>query len=162
MSKLAIYGCTGMVGAEVVHEALIDPSIASIVAIARKEVKPVDNVDSSAAKKLQSIILKDFLQYPEEVKSSLADIDGCIYSIGTVPKKLADHSWEDLVKFNRDYCLEALKQMVEARTKSTPLKFIYVSGIGIRRPDEGPGIVPKEHPMYDYSIMRVSDSFRQT
>lgn len=156
MAKLAVYGSTGMVGAEVVHEALMAPKVANVVAIARREVTAPATVNADCAKKLSSIVLKDFLEYPNEVRSNLADIDCCIYSIGTVPRRLAEYSWDDLVKFNRDYCLAALKQMVEARTKSTPLRFIYVSGVGIRRPGEGPSIIPEDHPMYDYTILRVS------
>ena len=77
--KLIITGATGNVGVEVVRQALLLPSITSLVTLARKPVSVPEGIPAASSSKLKSIVVKDYLTYPEEVKKEFVDADGCIW-----------------------------------------------------------------------------------
>lgn len=74
--KLVVAGATGLVGTEIIRQSLQIQEITSIIALARRQVKIDGGVDSS---KLKSVIVKDYGEYPGEVKAELSDADACIW-----------------------------------------------------------------------------------
>jgi uncharacterized protein YbjT (DUF2867 family) len=78
--KLIITGATGLVGTEAIRQSLKNPKISSVIALSRRPVTvPEDIGDEQITDKLKSLVLKDFTQYPEDVKAQLADADACIW-----------------------------------------------------------------------------------
>jgi len=79
--KLIITGATGFVATEVLRQALLLPSITSVVAVARKPVTAPVGTPSTNASKLKSVVVEDYGTYPEDVKKELAGADACIWYV---------------------------------------------------------------------------------
>jgi hypothetical protein len=78
--KLIVAGASGFVATEIIRQSLSLPQITSVIALARRTVSPPDNLDSGAdASKLHSAVLKDYDEYPEDVKKQFGDADACIW-----------------------------------------------------------------------------------
>ena len=79
--KLIVTGATGLIGSEVIRQAVRHPAVTSVVALSRKPVSFPTNIGHDIpASKLQSVILEDWSSiYPEDVKQHLRDADACIW-----------------------------------------------------------------------------------
>jgi uncharacterized protein YbjT (DUF2867 family) len=78
--KLIVTGATGLVGTEVIRQALAISSITSVIALARREVTAPENVAPGADKlKLKSVIVDDFEKYSPEVKEAVKEADACLW-----------------------------------------------------------------------------------
>jgi hypothetical protein len=78
--KLIVAGSTGFVATEVIRQALSDPTITSIMALARRETALPQSLGRGAdTSKLKSIVCEDFGNYPESVKQEIAGADACIW-----------------------------------------------------------------------------------
>ena len=75
--KLIITGATGFVASEVLRQALLLPSITSVVAVARTPVSAPQGTPNSS--KLKSVVVPDYGTWPEDVKKELAGADACIW-----------------------------------------------------------------------------------
>jgi uncharacterized protein YbjT (DUF2867 family) len=74
--KLIIAGATGFIAQELIQQSLSHPDIKSVVALARRPVaaRPGASADGN---KLKSVVVKDYDDYPEEVRKELAGADAC-------------------------------------------------------------------------------------
>ncbi len=78
--KLIIAGATGFVASELLRQSLCWPEITSVVAVARKEVSVPDQLGPGAdASKLKSVVVRDYDDYPDEVRKEFAGADACIW-----------------------------------------------------------------------------------
>ncbi len=79
--KLIVTGATGFVGKEVIRQALRNPAVTSVIALARKDVPPPDNAGPDVdISKLHSIVLEDWMSpYPDYVNAQLSGSDACIW-----------------------------------------------------------------------------------
>jgi len=76
--KLIIAGSTGLVGTELIAQAIKTPAVTPLIALSRRETAvPSDAGDN--ASKLKSVVCKDFSNYSEDVKKELAGADACIW-----------------------------------------------------------------------------------
>lgn len=73
--KLIVAGATGFVASEVIRQAVRMPEITSIIALARRPI----TVDKPESSKIKNVVIKDYGEYPEEVKKELAGADACIW-----------------------------------------------------------------------------------
>jgi uncharacterized protein YbjT (DUF2867 family) len=73
--KLIVSGATGLIGSEIIRQALRNSSVTEVVALARKPVA----IDDSSASKLKNVVIRDYAEYPDEVKAQLAGADACIW-----------------------------------------------------------------------------------
>lgn len=75
--KLIVTGATGFVGMEVIRQAVLNPNITSVVALARKRVTLPETISMHANRsKLESVLLEDWTSpYPDSVKDALRDAD---------------------------------------------------------------------------------------
>ncbi|KAL4997733.1 hypothetical protein BDV10DRAFT_83156 [Aspergillus recurvatus] len=130
--KIILVGTTGFVGTEVVHRALQNPSITSIVVLSRRQLPDSVTADTKVTVK----IIEDFLSYPDSLLHDLAGAEACIWTLG-VPY----HS--DMAfyrKVNVDYTLAAVTAFTEYLTAGVekPLRFIYCSGAAAVRDQQRP------------------------
>ena len=79
--KLIITGASGFVATEVLRQALLHPSITSIVAVARSSVSSPEGTPATSASKLKSVVVPDYGTYPDDVKEEFADADACIWYV---------------------------------------------------------------------------------
>ncbi|RMZ82811.1 hypothetical protein DV737_g1882, partial [Chaetothyriales sp. CBS 132003] len=152
--KLIVAGSTGLIGKEVVRQALADPAVSSVVALARRE----DNYEAAPGgdkSKLVLAIVENFGLYDDEVKEKLADADAVIWTVAITPAKSVGQDAAEVKRVCDDYTFLGLDAITSARqTKTTtPLRFLYLSGMAVSRDTSAiPDWVPKE--MLPYLHMR--------
>jgi len=114
--NILVTGATGLVGAEVVRQALENTDIAQVTAIVRR---PLD----ISHPKLKTIIHTDFTDYAsltEVFKSAHA----CLWCLGISPTLV---SKEEYVTTTYTYALAGAKAILEARPS---IAFVFLSGMG--------------------------------
>jgi dTDP-4-dehydrorhamnose reductase len=128
--KIIITGATGMVGSEVVRQALSDNDITKVTALIRRPL-------ATQHPKLNVIIHKDFLDY-----TSLTDIfkeaDACIWCLGVSQLQV---SKEEYIKITHDYAIAAAKAMMRANPS---VRFLFVSGEGADNTEQSKTIFARE------------------
>ncbi|KAK0665315.1 hypothetical protein QBC41DRAFT_328100 [Cercophora samala] len=141
--KLIIAGSTGFVATELIRQSLSNPLITSLIALGRKPSPPpnpstlLPNADLS---KLKSVVLDDFdcADYPDNVKSDLANADACIWTIAITPPQLTTVPWETTVRVCRDYAVNGVR-IISSLTEKRPFRFVYISGTNaVRDPARKP------------------------
>lgn len=80
--KLAIGGATGLVGAEVLRQALTSKAITSVVAIGRRPASAPEGLDPDGTK-LVNVVLSDMKTYPEEERRKLEGVGACIWYVSS-------------------------------------------------------------------------------
>lgn len=75
--KLIVAGATGLVATEIIKQSLKIPEITSVIALARHPVD-VPGINSS---KVKSVVIKDYGEYPDDVKAEFAGADACIWCV---------------------------------------------------------------------------------
>lgn len=75
--KLIIAGSTGYVATELIKQALSNPAITSVIALARR-ITPVPQTETDTSK-LKSVVCDDFMNYSEDVKRELEGAHACIW-----------------------------------------------------------------------------------
>lgn len=127
--KVILSGPTGFIGREVLEQCLQNSSITSIVALSRREL-PVINP------KLEVIILKDFLSYPDSVLQEIKSAEACIWSLGLA--RMPDNV--SAKEISIEYTLAAAKAFTptSATEKGKKFRFVYVSGAAAVRDQTKP------------------------
>lgn len=173
--KLIVAGASGFVGTEVIRRSLSLPQITSVIALARRPVSAPKNLGPDAdTSKLQSVVVKDYDEYPEDVKKVFVDADACIWYVSSLtssfpnlldpksslivrtvaitPSKSKLFEWETVYRVCHDYTITGIKTMAEARRDAkSPFRFLYMSGATTERdPSKTPSFMPQ------YCLMRVS------
>jgi hypothetical protein len=78
--QLIIAGASGYLATEVVRQALSLPKITSVIALARRPISAPENLGSGAdVSKLKSVVVKDYDEYPGDVKKLFTKADACIW-----------------------------------------------------------------------------------
>ena len=77
--KLIIAGASGYVATEVIRQSLVLPQITAVVALARRAVSAPAGISAADQAKFQSAVVKNYDEYPDEVKKQFADADACIW-----------------------------------------------------------------------------------
>jgi hypothetical protein len=166
--KLIIAGSNGFVATEIIRQTIHNPSITSIIALARRETAVPQDAGVDAAK-LKSVVCVDFSNYSEDVKKELAGADGCIWyemsilcavcptakqtsrTIAVTAPNLKTMPFEDVEKICFDYTATGIENMSPLASKL--FRFLYISGFnGERDQTKKPWI------MRDYALLRVSSS----
>lgn len=106
--KVLIFGASGMVGTEALHQTLDDERIEKVISIGRSQV-------DVASPKLKQIVHDDFLNY-QEVKDSLAESDVCFYCLGVYQNQV---SKPDFWKITVDYLSALLSDLEKVNPSIT-------------------------------------------
>lgn len=72
--KLVLSGVTGRIGKQVLHQALQDSTITSVIALSRRFLP-----DLVRDPRVKLRVLEDFNAYPDDVIAELQDADACIW-----------------------------------------------------------------------------------
>ncbi|PQE33672.1 hypothetical protein CJF32_00010841 [Rutstroemia sp. NJR-2017a WRK4] len=150
--KLIVAGSTGFVGTELIRQALSNPAIKSIAALARRETavpeNPRENADPS---KLKSVVCDDFLNYPDRVKKELENADACIWLIAVTPSQLNQMTLDEARKICLDYTVAGIETITKLPRENSakPFRFLYVSGAKTERDQ-----TKKPWVLGDYRLMR--------
>jgi uncharacterized protein YbjT (DUF2867 family) len=73
--KVIVTGATGLIGSEVLAQALRHPGVTQVVALTRRQLP----AHLAAHDKLATVLIDDFEQYPEEVMKKLEGAGGCAW-----------------------------------------------------------------------------------
>ncbi|TVY45275.1 hypothetical protein LSUB1_G000465 [Lachnellula subtilissima] len=146
--KLIVAGSTGFVATEVIRQALSNPAITSIKALARRPTDVPQNSGPGAdVSKLKSVVCDNFEEYPESVKQELAGADACIWLIAITPSQISKMTFLEARKICLDYTVKGLETMTPVA--STPFRFLYTSGANSER-----DATKKPWVLGDFCLMR--------
>ena len=114
--KIIITGATGMVGSEVVRQAILDDAITEITAIVRKPL-------SISHPKLKIVLHQNFLDYTALSETFKAN-DACLWCLGISQTQVNKEEYHTITY---DYCVAAADAMLKV---NPAINFIFLSGAG--------------------------------
>ncbi|KAF4981335.1 hypothetical protein FDECE_17705 [Fusarium decemcellulare] len=128
--KVLLTGASGMVGGEVLSQCLSHPSISSIVAFGRRELSLPD--ETPKVQKLQSVVIKDFSKWPEDILHAHSDAVGMIWCMGSYNgSHTADFEYP--LAFQ-----ESMVRVLETKPSRAPFRYIHLSGKFVRQNQDEP------------------------
>ncbi|KAH7014577.1 uncharacterized protein B0I36DRAFT_389432 [Microdochium trichocladiopsis] len=131
--KLIITGATGFVGTAVLRASLRDPRITTVVALSRSQVVATDCTDTPSDRtKLVSVLIKDYDDYPDNVRAHFAGAGACIWTVGITPAASKNYTWDEVRRVTHDCTVAGLNAMIAAHP-AQPFRFVYMSGIAAER-----------------------------
>ena len=143
--NLLITGATGMVGAEVVRQAILDDDVSQVTCLVRRE----GNLQHP---KVKYIVHNNFLDY-----SGLAELfkqqDACIWALGVSQTQVGKEEYHQ-VTF--DYTIAAAKAMLAAKPS---IQFLFVSGEGSDTTEKSRALFARVKGKTENELMRMD--FRQ-
>lgn len=114
--KLFITGATGMVGSEVLQQAIADNDITEITVLVRNPVNVIHP-------KLKILFHQNFLDYSDCIEA-FKETDAVIWCLG-ISQNLV--SKEEYIKITYNYTIAAAQQMLDA---NPGISFLFLSGEG--------------------------------
>lgn len=139
--NILVTGATGMVGAEVVRQAILDDDVRQVTCLVRRE-------GNLKHPKVKYIVHKDFLDY-----SGLADLlreqDACIWALGVSQTQVGK---EEYHKITFDYTIAAAKAMLAAKPS---VQFIFVSGDGSDTTEKSKTLFARVKGKTENELMRM-------
>jgi uncharacterized protein YbjT (DUF2867 family) len=121
--KIILFGATGMVGQGVLRECLLDPGVASVLAVGRS---PTGQRNA----KLREIVHDNFLDF-SGIESQLAGFDACFFCLGVSSVGMDAERYRHLTY---DITLAAATTLVKV---NPGMVFIYVTGRGTDSTEHG-------------------------
>ena len=122
--NILIMGGTGMVGSEVVRQAIADPSISQITLIVRRDSGFNDP-------KVKQFILSDFTNY-SGLENIFRQTDACIWCLGISQSRVSKSMYYEITY---TYAVAAAKAMLTANPDMT---FLFLSGEGADSTERSP------------------------
>ncbi|KAI0900667.1 NAD(P)-binding protein [Annulohypoxylon nitens] len=131
--KLIVSGATGFVAKEVIRQSLSISEITSVIALARKPVSAPEKLPEGAdVSKLRSVVVKDYDQYPEDVRKEFAGASACIWTVAITPSKSKMYDFEEVKRICQTCTLSGFNAIYESGV-SKPFRFLYTSGAATER-----------------------------
>jgi uncharacterized protein YbjT (DUF2867 family) len=120
--KIIVTGATGLVGAEVVRQAMLDNDIQEISALVRRPLD-IPHLPAQGGVKLKVVIHKNFLDY-DPLSELFKTHDACLWCLGISQNQVNKEEYHTITY---DYAMEAAKAMLRANPSIT---FLFLSGEG--------------------------------
>jgi len=120
--KILVTGASGLVGAEVVRQAMLDNGIDEVTALVRRPLD-IPHVPKEGGEKLHIVVHQSFLNYSMSADLFKAQ-DVCVWCLGTSQTQVSKEEYHTITY---DYTLEAGKAMLKAKPS---IAFLFVSGGG--------------------------------
>ncbi|HYC39122.1 MAG TPA: NAD(P)H-binding protein [Chitinophagaceae bacterium] len=114
--KIIVTGATGMVGSELVRQALEDPEISEVIAVVRN-ILPLEHL------RLRVVIHNNFMDY-DELSSLFASCHACIWCLGVSQLQVSRKEYHVITY---DYTVAAANAMLAS---NPGIIFVLVSGEG--------------------------------
>jgi uncharacterized protein YbjT (DUF2867 family) len=122
--KIILFGATGMVGQGVLRECLLDPSVASVLAVGRS---PTGVQDA----RLREIVHDNFLDF-SAIESQLAGYNACFFCPGVSSVGMNEERYRHMTY---DITLAAATTLARL---NPGMVFTYVTGRGTDSTEQGP------------------------
>ena len=122
--KVILFGASGMVGAAVLSECLLEPSVGKVLAIGRRNC-------GMSHPKLEELLLPDLFQL-EAVQERLKGFNACFFTLGVSAMGLSEAEY---AKVNHDLPLYVARLLLGL---NPGMAFCYVSGAGTDSTEKGP------------------------
>ena len=122
--KIILFGATGMVGQGVLRECLLDPSVASVLAVGRS---PTGVQDA----RLREIVHDNFLDF-SAIESQLAGYNACFFCLGVSSVGMNEERYRHMTY---DITLAAATTLARL---NPGMVFTYVTGRGTDSTEQGP------------------------
>ena len=106
--KIIVTGATGMVGAEVVRQAIADEAIEVVTVLLR-------NPSEIKHPKIREIVHKDFLNY-QGLENVFRETDACLWCLGISQSRVTKNEYFTITY---EYAIEAAKAMLKANPSIT-------------------------------------------
>ncbi|KAJ5780364.1 hypothetical protein N7457_005524 [Penicillium paradoxum] len=142
--KLIIAGATGLLGTEIVRQSLQIPDITQVIALSCKPIQLDEGADSS---KLKSVLIRDYGEYPDDVKAEFTGVDACIWTVSPIPLQTDRFGFSEVSRAWHDYTKIGFEAMYEAGPVH-PFRFMYV------RTEKFEDSTWKPVMKVDYQVMR--------
>jgi uncharacterized protein YbjT (DUF2867 family) len=120
--KIIITGATGLIGAEVVRQAITDADITEIVLLVRSQPE-------ITATKIKTVIHTDFINY-SNLKEHFADANALIWCLGISQTQVSKKQYEIITY---DYVVACAKYCLQV---NPAIRFVFVSGDGADRTEK--------------------------
>ncbi|GFR46267.1 hypothetical protein Agub_g7821 [Astrephomene gubernaculifera] len=116
MTRVVLFGGTGMVGQGCLREILLDSGITNVLAIGRRSIGKEDP-------KLRDVVIGN-LSDLSAVATELKSVDACLYCLGTSAAGMKEAEYTAVTKTLTLNVLDALL------AENPNMRFLYVSGAG--------------------------------
>jgi uncharacterized protein YbjT (DUF2867 family) len=120
--QIIVTGATGLVGAEVVRQAMMDPEIKGIAALVRRTLD-IPALPEQGREKLKTVVHSDFLNYGG-LESLFKNHDAVLWCLGISQNQV---SKEDYFTITHDYALAVAGMILKTNPS---MRLIFVSGEG--------------------------------
>lgn len=121
--KILLFGATGMVGAGVLHECLLDDRVNEVIAVQRSS-------SGTTHPKLNELIRTDFFDY-QDARDAFRGADACFFCLGVTAVGKTEEQYRRLTF---DIALAAARTLAEL---NPGMAFCYVSGQGTDSTERG-------------------------
>ena len=121
--KVILFGATGMVGQGVLRECLLDPGVASVLAVGRSPT-------GQRHAKLNEVVHDNFLDY-SAIESQLTGCDACFFCLGVSSVGMDEERYRHLTY---DITLAAARPLAKLNPQ---MVFVYVTGRGTDSTEQG-------------------------
>jgi uncharacterized protein YbjT (DUF2867 family) len=139
--KVLLFGATGMVGQGVLRECLLDPGVASVLAVVRKAT-------GQRHEKLSELVVQDFFDF-SAVESDLAGYDTCFFCLGVTSAGLTEDEYR---RVTHDVTVAAAGAVLRA---NPGLTFVFVSGAGADSTESDPVMWKRIKGKAENAVLRM-------
>ncbi len=139
--RVLLFGATGMIGQGVLRACLLDPDVASVVAIGR-------GVIGQQHPKLREIVHADFLDL-SPAADQLSGFDACFFCLGVSSAGMSEESYR---RITYDFTLAAARVLAARNPNMT---FIYVSGAGADSSERGRSMWARVKGQTENELLRL-------